>query len=131
MCQDALDDILHEFVAAMTLAEDCADPMEAIRVMARAEKILGIFVEAGFGNCAEYRQELRNDLDTIRRMARRQFIKRALLAPNHEVEAYLADMHNPKLHFDGADASEEFEAACQHLDCGRPLNDGLLKRQRN
>ena len=125
--QEALDTVLHEFVAAMERAERDPDPWASIRIMANAEKILGIYCEEGFTELQEFRDELKSDLRKVWRMARRQHIKRALLSPPDEFQHYLADMHG----LDGPNALDDFHAVEAHLDLDQPLNEGLLKRQRN
>jgi hypothetical protein len=129
--QDALDDVQQQFVTLMEQAAVDPDPWKAIRIMVNAEKILGIYTNCRFNMLAKAEAEFQSDLHKIWRMARRQFIRRALLSPAHEFPLYLDDQRNPELCLDGPDALEDFHAVERHLDERQPLFDDLHKHQRN
>jgi hypothetical protein len=128
--QCALDDIQHQFVAYMTVAVQDPDPWKAIRIIVNCEKILDTYTSEGFDLLAEFQIELQADLHKVWRMARRSFIKRALLSPAHEFPLYVADFRDPKLGLDGPDANADFDAVVQHIEEGGPLYEDLRKRGR-
>ena len=126
--QEVLDNILAEFVSAMTAAEKAKDPMEAVRIMVRCEKILDAYTSEGFTMLTEYQRELQSALDCCFRTLRRKIIRDALLAPQKLYDAVYRDELD---RIDGPGAADDFHAVEAHLDFGQSLNEGLLKRQRN
>ena len=64
-------------------------------------------------------------LFTFWRMARRQFLKRALKAPDHEYQFYLDTLREGWL--DGLDALADFRATERHVDEGASLFGDLRK----
>jgi hypothetical protein len=120
--------VTQQFVEYMTRAVAERDPLKALRLLINAERICNSYTATGFVRLAELQGELQSNLHTIFCMARRQFIKRALLSPAHEFRLYLDDMRDPSLHLDGRDALADYERVIAHLDSGEPLNADLHKR---
>lgn len=129
--QDALDDIQAQFVEYMTLVVRDPDPWVAIRIMVNCERILDSYTSEGFVMLAPVQAKLQADLHKVWRMARRQFLKRALLSPAHEFPLYLADCRDPELGLDGPDAIADFDAVVRHLEEGGPLYGDLRSAKVN
>jgi hypothetical protein len=95
--------------------------------MARAEKLIDIYVQEQFDELIPIQERLRRTLHTAWRMARRAYIRAALKCSDEEYPRYLADMRDPKLGLDGPDALDDFRAAERHVDLGVPLMQGLCR----
>lgn len=130
MQQCVLEDIQQQFCTYMERALRDPDPWKAIRIMANAEKIFDAYIRERFTMLVPFRRELQADLHKAWRMARRQFIKRALLSPPNEFPLYVANARDPELGLDGPDAIEDLEAVVRHLETREPLNGDLRKRPR-
>jgi hypothetical protein len=123
-----LHDIKAQFVEYMTLAAQDPDPWVAIRIMANCERVLDAYTKERFTMLRPTQRELQADLHKVWRMARRKFIKRAMLSPPDEFPVYLANARDPELGLDGLDAIADCDAVERHLNEGVPLNEDLLKR---
>jgi hypothetical protein len=126
--QDALNDIQQQFVTYMSRAVAERDAFKAVRLIANCERICDAYTSEKYPLLAKFQAELQSDMYKVWRMARRQFIKRALLSPAHEFPLYLADLRDPKLHLDDADSLADFHAVERHLDARQPLFADLHKR---
>jgi hypothetical protein len=125
---DTLQEIASQVIRYAEAALQQKDMKRAISVMVNGECLLAGYTAKRFYSLEPFQAHIHDTLNTIWRMARRQFIKRALLSPPHEFQLYLDDMRDPKLGLDGADAIADFEAVCRSLDSGEPLNADLRKR---
>ena len=126
----ALFDIKAQFVECMERVLADPDPWVAIKIMVNAERILDAYVRERFHMLAPVQAELKADLHKVWRMARRKFLRAALLSPAHEFPQFLATARDPKLGLDGVDADADFDAVVRHLEAGGPLFDDLRKRDR-
>jgi hypothetical protein len=102
------------------------DPWAAARVFARGERYVALYTAEKFTMLEPLHQALQATLHTFWRMARRQFIKRALKAPDHEYPLYLDTFREGWL--DGVDAQADFRAAERHVDEGASLFGDLRRR---
>jgi hypothetical protein len=123
---EARAEVLHQLTSYLFFAlKNKDDPWQPIKIMVRAERLVSIYVDAGFDLMEDLQAELQHTLHAAFRLARRQFIKRALLSPDHEFPLYVADMRDPALRLDGPDAIDDLAAVQAHLDHGRSLLDDL------
>jgi hypothetical protein len=100
------------------------DPGQALRVMARAEKLIGQYVDAGFYLLEPILESLQEHLYIAARMTRRHIIRCALRCPDDKV--YANEMQ--KLMRDDAEALEDARAAERHLAEGTRLMEGLWRK---
>jgi hypothetical protein len=100
--------------------------LAALKRFARAEKVIAQYTDVNFTMLEPMQQALQATLHTFWRIARRQFIKRALKAPDHEYSLYLDTFREGWL--DGKDADEDFRAAERHVDEGARLMEGIWPR---
>jgi hypothetical protein len=101
------------------------DPWKAFAVIAAGEKIVACYVNYQFLMMRPFHRQLQATLHKAWRCARRQFIKRALKAPDWEYPKYLATFKEGWL--DGEDAQEDFRAVERHLDEGLSLFGDLRR----
>jgi hypothetical protein len=70
----AFDDIAVQLIANLTIAQkDTSDPQRPAVVLAFCDRACSIYCCAGFALLAEFQHELRTDLRTALRKARRSF----------------------------------------------------------
>jgi hypothetical protein len=123
------DEIFRQLIGylhhALTKHKD--DVWKPFQYMARAEKLIDIYVQEQFDELIPMQERLRRTLHTAWRMARRAYIRAALKCSDEELPRYLADMRDPKLGLDGADALDDFRAAERHANLGAPLMQGLCR----
>jgi len=122
---EARAEILHQLNSYLYFAlKNKDDPWGPIKIVVRAEKLVGIYVDAGFDLMQELHEALQHTLYAAFRLVRRQFIKRALLAPEHEVELY--DKHFRELGWSSdPESHEDLAAVKRHLCESRSLIDDL------
>jgi len=127
---DTQRDTLHEIASQVIRYVEEAqknkdDPSRAISIIVKGERLLGEYTAEKFDQLLPFQQALQAILHTFWRMARRQFIKRALKAPDHEYPEYLKTFREGWL--DGPDSTEDFRAAVRHVDQGARLMEGLCR----
>jgi hypothetical protein len=99
------------------------DPRQALRVMMRAEKLIGQHVDAGFYLLETILESLQVHLYIAARMIRRHILRCALRWPHDEV--YAREMQ--RVMRDDAEALEDARAAERHLSEGTRLMAGLWR----
>jgi hypothetical protein len=123
------DEIMRQLVGyvhhAITKRKD--DVWKPFQIMARAEKLIDIYVQEQFDELIPLREDLRRSLHNAWRCVRRRYIRAALKCGAEELPLYLADMRDPKLGLDGPDGLDDFRAAERHVDLGVPLMQGLCR----
>ena len=75
--KEALDDIACQLITYLTAAaNDKSDPDRPAHILAYCDCTLGVYAEAGFDMLAEFQHELRTDLGSALRKARRVYAER-------------------------------------------------------
>jgi hypothetical protein len=104
------------------------DPWKPIRIMAQAERLLGEYIEYNFHLLMPLQRQLQDTVFTAHRMARRFFIKRALTCSKEDQPFFDDYIRAGKL--EGPGAVEDYEAVERHLDFGKKLMNGLVRKTR-
>jgi hypothetical protein len=124
--RQALEDTARQIIDCLSEAlKRKDDPWLAMRVIVRGESIVANYVRHRFETMEPFQRQMQGTIHKLWRCARRQFIKRALKAPDHEYQKYLATFREGWM--DGPDALEDFQAAERHLDEGLSLFSDLRK----
>ena len=124
---DAFTEISGHYIELMTEALESDDVWEPIRVMARCERIMRVYISTGNDRWfPPLQRQLQNALYLAHRRARRVFI-RAALTGSGETTPYDRDLKSGKWK-DSADADEDRAAVERHLKEGTRLFAGLRKR---
>src|SRR5262249_1987544 len=116
------------FEHAYAALKDRDDHWKVFRIIARAERLLGIYTSENFDHLLPIHRELQNTLHLAFRIVRRAFIRRALTCPEDQRAAYDEYIRSGKL--EGPDAVADYEAVEKHLDEGRALYDDLHRRSK-
>jgi hypothetical protein len=105
------------------------DPNRPLRIIAQAEKVIGMYTSIGFYLLDPIQRDLQDTLHTAWRMARRQFIRRALRCQPHEIDTYVR--HFRELGWKGAEAMEDFRAVESALGQGVSIFEDLRRDHRS
>jgi hypothetical protein len=126
---DAFTEISGRYIELMTEALKSDDVWEPIRVMARCERIMGVYISTGNDRWfSPLHRRLQDTLYLAHRRARRVFI-RAALTGRDEPTPYDRDLQSGRLE-NGPDAEEDRAAVERHLREGARLFEGLRKREK-
>jgi hypothetical protein len=80
--QRAFDDVINELIGALAAAaKDRTDPLRPVRILTACHAVASAYVEAGFGIFAEFEHQLRTDLHSALRTARKIFLRAGFLLP--------------------------------------------------
>jgi hypothetical protein len=123
--RQVLDEMASQLFEVLEEALKQKDPWAAVKIFARGERIVAQYTAVNFTMLEPLHQALQATLHTFWRMARRQFLKRALKAPDHEYQFYLDTLREGWL--DGLDAQADFRCAERHVDFGASLFGDLRK----
>jgi hypothetical protein len=118
---------LIEFLEAALKERD--DPDKPLRIIAQAENLMGTYTSEGFFLLEQIQRDLQDTLHTAWRMARRQFIRKALRCQPYETETYI--QHFRELGWRGAEAMEDFHAVESALAEGRSIFEDLRRAHRS
>jgi hypothetical protein len=113
--QEALTDILCQLVTHLTAAAKVSrsDPFRAIRVLANCERICAEYT--GFILLADFQRELKTNLRSALRKARRAFLREAFLCRKDEFPAYLQTMRDTGWRSSHAEAQADFDQVVHEL----------------
>jgi hypothetical protein len=127
---DAFEEVSGQYFRLMEEAMKSDDVWEPIRVMARAEKLMRLYISM-FGHdrwLPPLQRQLQDALYIAHRKARRVFIRAALTGRKEETP-YDRDLESGK--WDGRpDTEEDRRAVERHLNEGRRLFEGLYERSK-
>jgi hypothetical protein len=118
---------LIEFLEAALKDRD--DPNKPLRIIAQAERLMGEYTREGFYLLLPLQRDLQDTLHTAWRMARRQFIRKALRCQPHETETYVRYFR--ELGWKGAEAMEDFRAVEAALARGTSIFEDLRRGHRS
>jgi hypothetical protein len=118
---------LIEYLSEALEARD--DPNRALRIIAQAERSIGMYTSEGFYLLAPIQRDLQDTLHTAWRMARRQFIRRALRCQPHETETFIR--YFKEFDWKGAEAMEDFRAVESALARGVSIFEDLRRHHRS
>ena len=124
--RQVLDEMMSQLFEVVEEALKQTDPWAAVKIFANGERIVARYIAVNFTILEPLHQALLATLETFWRMARRQFLKRALKAPDHEYQFYLDTLREGWL--DGEGADEDFRCAERHVDEGARLMEGIWPR---
>jgi hypothetical protein len=102
------------------------DHKRGLRIMVQAERVMGEYTREGFYLLLPMQRDLRDAIYCAFRIARRLFIRKALLCPPEQIPQYQKDLE--ELGWCGPDATEDFRAVVRHLDEGTRLLGDLRYR---
>jgi hypothetical protein len=126
---DAFTEISGRYIELMTEALKSADVWEPIRVMARCEGIMRVYISMGNDRwLPPLQRQLQDTLYLAHRRARRVFI-RAAMTGSGETTPYDRDLESGRWD-NGADVDEDRAAVERHLREGARLFEGLRKREK-
>ena len=108
--------------------KDRDDPDRPLRIIAKAERLVATYTSEGFYLLEPFHRDLRDTLHTAFRMARRQFIRRALRCQPHETERFVRHFRKPE--WEGAEAMEDYWAVESALREGRNIFEDLHRDHR-
>jgi hypothetical protein len=124
---DAFTEISERYIELMQAALKSDDAWEPIRVMARCERIMRVYIALGNDTwLPPLQRRLQDALYLAHRQARRVFI-RAALTGSGETTPYDRDLESGKWK-DGAEAEADRAAVERHLKEGARLFADLRKR---
>jgi hypothetical protein len=115
---------LIECLSAALLERD--DVWKSLRIVAQAERLMGEYTSEGFYLLLPMQRDLQFTLHMAWRMARRQFIKHALLCPPNQTETYVR--HFRELGWRGGEAVADFRAVEAALARGESIFDDLRRK---
>jgi hypothetical protein len=118
---------LIEFLCAALKERD--DPNRPLRIIAQAEKLMDEYTREGFYLLAPIQRDLQDTLHTAWRMARRQFIRRALRCQPHETETFIRYFR--EFGWSGAEAMEDLRAVENALARGVSIFEDLRRSFRH
>jgi hypothetical protein len=124
---DITGQIIEHLSAALKKTKE--DPWAAIKVIVKGERIVAEYVEEGFDLLAPIQRDLQDTLHTAWRMARRQFIRRALRCQPHETETFIR--YFKEFDWKGAEAMEDFRAVESALARGVSIFEDLRRDHRS
>jgi hypothetical protein len=129
--RQAFFDVTGQIIEALSVAlkKTKEDPWAAVRVIVKGERIVAEYVDEGFDLLEPFQRDLQDTLHTAWRMARRQFIRRALRCQPYETETFIR--HFRELGSSGAEAMEDFRAVESALMRGVSIFEDLRRRHRS
>jgi hypothetical protein len=119
-------DVGHQIIEHVEAALKRKDDRAAFRMMAKGERIVAAYVAEGFFLFEPFQQQLRESVYLSLRLARREFIRRALTCPEDRRPFYDEFIRSGAL--EGPGAVEDYEIVERHLDEGKALWDDLRRQ---
>jgi hypothetical protein len=128
--RDVFFEITSQLIKYLSAAlKERDDVWKPFRIMAQAEKLMGEYTSEGFYLLLPIQRDLQDTLHTAWRMARRQFIRRALRCQPHETETFIR--YFKEFDWKGAEAMEDFRAVESALARGVSIFDDLRRHHRS
>jgi hypothetical protein len=130
--REALTDIQCQLVTHLVIAaKDKTDPFKAIRTLANCQKILAEYAAANFDLLAAYQHELKTNLRSALREARRTFFREAFLSRSmEEFATYKQVMLDAGWRTSHSEALEDYNTVVAEMFDGDFLRPSALEERR-